>query len=61
MSKFLIYLAWAWVIIIGGLMFTPGGLTCIACGAALNNLIAIVSIAIGVVGFATQARSVQAT
>jgi hypothetical protein len=57
MSKFLIYLAWAWVIIIGGLMFTPGGVTCIACGAVLNNVIAIISIAIGVVGFATQAMA----
>jgi hypothetical protein len=28
--KIIKYLAWAWVIIIGGLMITPGGVLCIS-------------------------------
>jgi hypothetical protein len=48
------YLAWAWLIIIGGLMFTPGGVSCIACGAALNSVLAAVSIVLGVAGFVSE-------
>ena len=43
-------LAWAWLIIIGGLMITPGGVECIACGPQLTKVLGIVSIAIGVLG-----------
>ena len=50
-------LAWAWLIIIGALMFYPGGVECIACGAMLSKFMGVVSILIGVAGFATAGRS----
>jgi hypothetical protein len=43
-------LAWAWIIIIGGLMITPGGVSCPKCGG-WTSLLAIVSIVLGVLGF----------
>ena len=43
-------LAWAWIIIIGALMFTPGGVECIACGPTLTNVLGVVSIVLGSVG-----------
>jgi len=30
----IIYIAWAWMILVGGLLITPGGVLCIACGHA---------------------------
>jgi hypothetical protein len=52
-------LAWAWLIIVGGLMFTPLGPACIGCSPSLSmpvsTLIGGVSIALGVVGFASLA------
>jgi hypothetical protein len=48
-------LAWAWVIIIGGLMITPGGIDCIACGPVLTKVIGVVSIVLGALGFASRA------
>jgi len=30
--KFIIKLAWAWEILVGVLLITPGGVFCIACG-----------------------------
>ena len=50
MPKITIVLAWAWIIIVGGLMITPGGISCIRCGPSLNLVIAIVSILLGVAG-----------
>jgi hypothetical protein len=50
-------LAWAWIIIIGALMFTPGGVECIACGPLLTNVLGVVSIVLGGVGLI---RSVMA-
>jgi hypothetical protein len=44
MPKFIIVLAWAWIIIVGGVMITAGGISCLRCGPTLNLLIAIVSI-----------------
>lgn len=52
------YLAWAWLILIGGLLITPGGTLCIKCGVqdpgyigdAVINLLGIVSIGLGVMG-----------
>ena len=44
-------LAWAWIIIVGGLMITPGGIECIACGATLTRILGVISVAIGVTGF----------
>jgi len=60
-----VYLAWVWIIIIGGLMITPGGTWCIKCGPGdpgyigdtVINVLGIVSIAIGIVGLAASVRS----
>ena len=51
MAKITRVLAWAWLIIIGGLMIYPGGIECIACGSRLGTqILGVVSIALGVVG-----------
>jgi hypothetical protein len=47
-------LIWAWIIIIGGLMITPGGVSCPRCGAGLTDLFGIVSIVLGVLGFVSR-------
>ena len=44
-------LAWAWIIIVGGLMITPGGIDCIACGPLISKILGVISVAIGVAGF----------
>jgi len=56
-------LAWAWMILIGVLLITPGGVFCIACGQTpsvagyVGNpvvwLLGIVSIVIGILGLTT--------
>ena len=43
-------LAWAWIIVIGGLMITPGGVDCIVCGPVLTRVLGVVSIALGILG-----------
>jgi hypothetical protein len=48
-------LIWAWIIFLGGLMITPGGVNCPKCGAGLANALGIVSIVLGVLGFASRA------
>jgi hypothetical protein len=48
-------LAWAWLIVIGGWMITPGGIDCVKCGRALENVLATVSIAAGIAGLAATA------
>ncbi|HSF73020.1 MAG TPA: hypothetical protein VLA84_04380 [Microcoleus sp.] len=45
-------LAWAWIIVIGGLMITPGGIDCIACGPLLTRFMGVISILIGISGLA---------
>jgi hypothetical protein len=64
------YLAWAWLIVIGGLVVTPGGVLCIACGVALDNpgyigrpatvFVGVVSIVLGIIGIATAGKSISA-
>ena len=52
------YLAWAWMILIGALLITPGGVFCIKCGPSnpgyigdpFVNILGIVAIAFGVIG-----------
>ena len=44
-------LAWAWLIFIGGLMITPGGIDCIACGPVGTSILGVVSIGLGILGF----------
>jgi hypothetical protein len=61
------YLAWAWEIIVGGLIITPGGVWCIKCGQVINAagyigdpavmLVGVVAIILGVVGLATEIGS----
>jgi len=57
MKTTLAAIAWAWAIVIGGLLilFPAGGgkpeVVCITCGGALTTAIAVLSILIGVVGF----------
>jgi len=48
--KWVRVLAWAWIIIIGGLMITPGGVECIVCGRLLNTVVAVISVLLGAVG-----------
>ena len=57
-------LAWAWLIVVGGLMITPGGVWCIKCGPgdpgyigdAVINILGIGAIALGAAGFVRQLR-----
>lgn len=49
-------LAWAWLIIIGGLMIYPGGIQCIVCGPLVTQIMGVISVVIGVMGFATARR-----
>ncbi len=52
------YFAWAWIIIIGALMITPIGVVgCIKCSLTLTNILAIVSIAAGIGGIASEANA----
>jgi len=52
------YLAWAWLIIIGGLLITPGGTFCIKCGFqdpgyigdVVVNFLGAISIVLGIIG-----------
>ena len=45
-------LAWAWIIVIGGLMITPGGINCFVCGPLLTKFMGVISILIGISGLA---------
>jgi len=53
-------LAWAWIIIVGGLMITPGGVSCIVCGPVLSKFIGVISILVGITGFAVQRQQIGA-
>jgi murein DD-endopeptidase MepM/ murein hydrolase activator NlpD len=44
-------IAWAWLIFIGGLMITQGGIDCIACGPVGTRILGVVSIGLGILGF----------
>ena len=60
MKRYVIYLAWAWEILIGGLLITPGGILCIACGQVVQDpgyigrpatlVLGVVAIVLGIVG-----------
>ena len=61
MKRMIVYLAWAWEIIVGGLLITPHGVICIACGADVpgsigetaTRIVGVVAILLGVFGIAT--------
>ena len=63
--KWLAPLTWAWAIIVGGLLLIPPGVICIRCGPSAPGylgdpvviVIAVVSIALGALGFAGGMRS----
>lgn len=50
---------WVWIIIIGGLMITPGGIECIFCGPALTRVIGVISIALGIAGLVFNQRRLR--
>ena len=56
----LIALAYVWMIIIGAYMFlfTPSGVikVCIACNSMLTNVLAGISVVVGLVGLASSMR-----
>jgi uncharacterized membrane protein HdeD (DUF308 family) len=62
--RFTRVLAWAWMIIVGGLLITPGGVICIACGKNSPGyigdtavlILGLVSVALGVFGIVDAIR-----
>jgi len=66
MKRWIIYLAWAWEILIGVLLITPGGVFCIACGTPVQAsgyigrpatmIFGVLAIVLGVFGIVTAAR-----
>lgn len=65
------YLAWAWMIIVGGLLITPGGIWCIACGQVLNapgyigqtavKVVALIAVVLGLAGIWTERKATAAS
>ncbi|MBS1598085.1 MAG: hypothetical protein JST75_07650 [Bacteroidetes bacterium] len=55
-----IYLAWAWLILVGYILITPIGPICITCGNPLSELgsriLGFVTIAVGILGLARSTR-----
>lgn len=59
MNRFMVSVAWAWMIIVGGLLLiTPGGVQCLACGPSISKILGVISILIAVAGlFSGRTRS----
>ena len=63
MKRFIVYLACAWEIIVGGLLITPRGIVCIACGASVQApgyigetatwIVGMAAILLGILGIVT--------
>jgi hypothetical protein len=61
------YLAWIWIIIVGGLIITPKGIFCIVCGQVITQpgsigqtgtmVVGIVAIVLGLVGLVTEGKA----
>lgn len=51
------YATWAWIIIIGGLIITPGGIDCTVCGSGLTMVLGLISIVLGMTGFVTHQQA----
>lgn len=57
MPRMLIVLAYAWLILLGGvLLFTPDGVFCIACGRLVESVLGVVGILLGIMGLAMHLR-----
>lgn len=56
MNRWIGNLAWAWVIIVGGLMITPGGIECIACGRFGTIAIGVISVVLGAAAIVTNKK-----
>ena len=46
--KYVLVLAWAWLIILGALMITPGGVQCLVCGVSVTRVLGLFSIIVGI-------------
>lgn len=67
MHRFFYVFVWVWMIIVGGLLITPGGIFCIVCGANIDAsgyigkpavfVIGIVSIIIGIIGLVASKKN----
>jgi hypothetical protein len=65
LRRAVVYLAWAWMILVGVLLITPGGVFCIACGSAARGYIGdgavlvlgVGSIGLGIFGIASGLRA----
>jgi hypothetical protein len=66
--RWLWYLAWAWMILIGGLLITPGGVLCIKCGPGnpgyigdvFVNVLGVIAIGLGITGLVSLVRGQSA-
>lgn len=54
-------LAWAWLIIVGGLMIIPGGIVCIVCGPLFSKVLGVITAVIGGMGFVLGRRGASST
>jgi len=69
MKRWIIYLAWAWEILIGVLLITPGGVLCIACGFTVQApgyigrpatlVLGVLAIVLGAFGIANTAGMIK--
>jgi hypothetical protein len=67
MKRLITYVAWAWEIIVGGLLITPKGIVCIACGIPVQApgyigetatwVAGVVAVVLGIYGIATSGRT----
>jgi hypothetical protein len=65
--RFLRYLAWVWIIIVGGLIITPKGIFCIVCGQVITQpgyigqtptmILGIGAIVLGLLGLVTEGKA----
>ncbi len=68
--KFVRYLAWAWMIVIGGIMFVPNHVFCLICGQVINQpgyigdrgvmILGIGAAVLGLAGIATEGKAAAA-
>ena len=65
--KLIRYLAWVWIIIVGGLIITPKGIFCIVCGQVITQpgtigqtatmILGIGAIVLGLIGLVTEGKA----